>query len=534
MAEGMQWFFELQDRISAPARAAAETLKGLWSRLKLVEDETGKVAGRFKDAAGRWREANGEFVKGSRRLSLFGGAFKTAGSFNGFRALGAGLEHIGHLARGAEAVWSTLQSTVIAPIGFIAQSVQFRENTLLGLKVMLGTEEAAKRVFGESQRIAQLTPFETSDVIQQRLELITAGYSEQTSRVVQAAALDIGSILGKDRMEPFIRAMQRIQSQGTLSGEAMQELTESAGLKRAAIYERLAQQAGITGTGLELQRKVERALHQGKIRGSVVQNAIIDVVEKSITGGGPVGSAAVKYSGTLTGVISNVKASFVDLLQSIDFENIPGIKTLKSALSNLAASFAPGTEAGERMRQKISELIDRFGKLFAEWAGPDGFARIEADLSRLLTILDRIVSAAMAVGRFIRGPEGLGEPVRQRDIQSSVEAARTLPPWLRWIYGNAGRREALAATPAPVPALPAAPALPSWAMAPTPGITPPPTIAPAAIAARPHQTAQVHVEVHAGGASAKDAGVIGKVAADAVSDSVNEAFDTMGVRQGRS
>jgi hypothetical protein len=316
------------------------------------------------------------------------GAASSAGSRVGsaFSRLGAGassalgdLSHATNVMRGTVSavagIAGAVGGMVRGGVEWVVGAASFRESTLTGLRTVLGSQEAANRVFAESQRMAQQTPFDTADVIRDRMNLILNHFTESESRVLYAAGADIGTALGQDRMEPFFYALQRIKGQGALTGEAMHSL-RAAGIGESLLFPALARRLNIsTDNQRQMMAAVRQRMSAGHIDGDMALSAIVDAVERNISHG-TAGSFAVGQSETISGLLSNLRSAPSDLVQSMDMLDTPGFRAFKNGLKNVIAMLAPASASGKRLMDVLEKMVNGvFKVLFGDLSDPAALSR---------------------------------------------------------------------------------------------------------------------------------------------------------------
>lgn len=369
---------------------------------------------------------------------MAGGAFSKIGQSIGaaFSGIGTGIQvlHDGlELARGfAETILSIGQAAVTAGRQFgewVVGVASERESALTALRTVLGDQRQAQQVFDESLRIAQLTPFETADVIRDRMQLVLGGFTADESRVLYAAAADVGAALGPERQQILQRAFERIGASGHLEGRVLEEL-DAAGVGRRAIFQRLAEQMGrreLLNNQRALSAWAEPIVTQ--MTSDRALRLIVDTIGSRISGGGAVGSFSVAQSSTISGILSNLRSLPHDLLAGLDLENQPGIRGFKRALQDFMALFDGTSDTGRRFRTVLLEIInDLFGGLFG---------RGESQSSGIRRVFDSLLS----VGESIHAVLQRVVPLMRAMFSSAIT---TLGEELRDIFGEiAGSLEAM-------------------------------------------------------------------------------------------
>lgn len=396
-ATKLQWVLSLDDKMSAPAGKAAKAL----AKLEAQNERMRRAASRTDRAnaasyARAWqrssRLAQAAVRRGERERASSGAAAVTDRA-EAFGAVGTVLGTVATLAAAAAAGVVRVGSAFAEAA---SNAISFRENAITTLRTVLESDSAANRVFADSQRIARLTPFETNDVVEQRVRLIAADFTEDQSRTLQAALADVQALFGQSRAEILTSAFERIQN-GGLSGEVLEELRNSR-IGTQDIIASLARGANITaGNPQELQQRVLQAARQGRIQNSAVIAAVLDQVQRR-THNDTLGAFARQRGGeSFGGALSNLRSAFGDLLTSGDIGGLEGVRSLTRGMGRLSELMSDQTDTGRRLRAVLYELIDGAASLvgrFLEGGGAerlftrlvDGAEALWADFKGLLQI----------------------------------------------------------------------------------------------------------------------------------------------------
>jgi len=359
-ATKLQWVLSLDDRMSAPASKAARALAKLEAQNERMRRASAATARGFRGAQlaelrqARASERMRERVDRARRAE---GAASAVDRGEAFGAVGMALGTIVSVAAAAAAAVGRVGAAFASAAH---DAIVFRERSINTLRTVLQSDEAAQRVFSDSQRIARLTPFETNDVVEQRVRLIAADFSEEQSRTLQAALADVQALFGQSRAEILTSAFERIQN-GGLSGEVLEELRNSR-LGTQQVLESLARSANITYRNpQELQQRVLQAARQGRIQNSAVIASILDQVQRR-THTDTLGAFARQRGGeSFEGALSNLRSAFGDLLTSGSIGELAGVRSLTRGMGRVSELLSDQTEIGRRLRTVLYEIIGAAG-----------------------------------------------------------------------------------------------------------------------------------------------------------------------------
>lgn len=426
MTERLSWYFELVDRMSGPADRIAssleqtqgaaqqvsqsidrfeETMKSVTTVLERVEDSMKKTSASTEKVATSMRKVTGATDKTGEALKRTAGATKASTK----AAASLGDEFTSSVSRGwsVNALvgdigaglggWATLAVTVknalfgvfdaavrlgtgtvsmLAAGGkFALDALQFRESTLSSLKVMLGTEESAQRIFDQASKLANSTPLAMADVLGGYKKLLAAGFSETEVPVVFQAVGDAAAFndFNAGVIDSLSRAFGQIKGKARLQAEELNQVLEAGGgaVRRADVFANIASQLGIAVS------QVDKAIQGGRVSDDVGIFAILKALEKA--GGGAVGGMMREQGKTLTGLLSTLTDAPRAFFLSMDQSNLPGFTAIKGAVSNLIGLMDTSSETGKRLMATLDRVFNQlFGDLFGGFAGAAGMARLES------------------------------------------------------------------------------------------------------------------------------------------------------------
>lgn len=243
----------------------------------------------------------------------------------------------------------------------IVDSARVREDTMVAFREMLhGSKEEreaqAQDLYKFAVDAATQTPLDTDKIIEYLKDLTKGGFAPDESKVLLGVVADQQAKLGKG--DETIAILSRMKEGVIATAETMEGL-RAAGFQLEPIYEELAKKLGIHDEDpLKLVAKVRKRLGQtaNPVGGYTVMNALIAAQEKS--SGGLSGSFAVANSKTLSGVISNVKSSFGDLIKQMDVGRWPGVEKLKSALLLVTDEMTRADGAGQLLLAGVKQFVD--------------------------------------------------------------------------------------------------------------------------------------------------------------------------------
>lgn len=323
------------------------------------------------------------------------------------RALGLQvLGSVGGAALGAVAALAGIATGFagigIAAAGAVVEVASFRESSLVALEAVLGSAGAAGRSFRSAVTVANQTPLDTQQVIQQTQSFAVAGFGEREIAPLVAASADLGAAFGQRSSEGFALALSQIRAAGRLQGQELLQLS-NANVSRSAVLDSIARQMNL-GQGEVGRRAAQQAITQRRVTSGVGEQAALDAVRGRLDQGGQLGSFARRQSETLTGAISNARNAIFNLLVGIDFSRVPGLVAFKNVLLQVTAALQSGSPAATALRAGITGAANALGGLLARAINPTTIAAGMSAVGRGFAAVQRFATAAWPIVRsFVQG-----------------------------------------------------------------------------------------------------------------------------------
>lgn len=371
MSNKLQWAFELIDKMSGPSSKIEKALVTVKKRL----DDGSVATVRFQQNLGKTKADAGGFANVLESVGLSAGGLQTA-------VLGIGAALV----------------TASAAFGaFAMHELAFKESTLASFKLMLGTRQAAKDLFGESLQLAKQTPFGEGDVVGSYKELMSAGFSQKEVPIVFQALGDVAAASGfkKEAMGMITTQLSQVKGVGKLQMMDLKQIigwTAPAGVGLNKVYEQIAKIRGIS------KEAVPALLSGGQVKADEGIFAIISAIKEA--SGGKVGNVMVEQSKTLTGEMTRLKAAAANAFLALDLDNLPGFEAVKNFLHMINGLFAAGTPTAERFEHVIKGLVNDLGVgLFGDFTPDDmttGFNRILDAVEGTRIVLRGLIDAGKA------------------------------------------------------------------------------------------------------------------------------------------
>jgi tape measure domain-containing protein len=268
---------------------------------------------------------------------------------------------VGSLASGIEYLGSKTFDFAKFGVGALA----FKENALAGFKTILGSDEAAVRMFETARKFAAVTPFETSDVITSFKKLAGAGFKEEEIPIVFQAIGDVSALNGMDKqvMDGITRALGQIKGKGHLMTQELNQVMENAqgAINRENLFATLAKNVGVPVD------QVTGLIERGAVTSEV---AIYSMIEAIKTQYGGLGKVQLAQGQTITGLLSNMASAGNDFFFAMgkrSIDSVQGMQTFKSALTNITDALSTMSPTGLKV---MDALETAFGGIMTGFLGP--------------------------------------------------------------------------------------------------------------------------------------------------------------------
>ncbi len=343
----LTWLFELQDRMSGPASKMERSISRLGNAMQ--EGKADKFAASLKTVEGSAKKAG----DATRKLADEGFSF-------------------GQFATGLAAAGTIAAGLAVAGGKWMLDGLRFKEDTSAGFEAMLGSKDAADRVFKMATKFAAITPFKTSEVVGMANSLLTRGFKENELETLMKGVGDVGAMLGTDKMQSVIGALGKMRASGQVTGETMQMLAD-AGVNSKLVYASLATQLGKT------EEQVKQMMSAGKIKDAEGIKAAMDAIAKGLSGG-ELGGAMDAKSKTLSGLLSTLESAPEDILFALGDKLAPMVDPIKGIIKKGIELLGPEAAGGkaigavfEKMGGVIGKVAERIGQIdFEKWIGKLG------------------------------------------------------------------------------------------------------------------------------------------------------------------
>lgn len=301
------------------------------------------------------------------------------------------------------------------------QALAFKESSMAALEAVLGTKEAAHEIFEKAESFANVTPFNSQEILSAWTKL-KGDFSTEEVPIVWQAVADIGSFqttaegvrsVTSNMTENIIHLM----AQPTAMFRSMKSLFESSGniVNPTNFGKALGETLGTTPV------KAMAQLQAGTVQSKDAVVALIRTMKE--LGGGDVGNSALKASDRIIGLqmsVSKLTESLFMQMGGKEPASIQGVASYKSALGNLISYFNTANDSGKRVSKALENMFGpALQAIFGSFSGPDGALRIKNVMEKVLGFIESadwgktfgaIVQTLMTTGKVLYAVfKGFGE-----------------------------------------------------------------------------------------------------------------------------
>lgn len=426
MASKLEFILRLVDRASGPARSIGRSVGAVDRALDLV--------GRRSASAGR----------------SIAGAFRSSqGAAN---ALGRSLRHVGDVATAsfsrssaqARVFRQTLSGigaaatslpALLAGVGLGAAGAQvlggmsFKESNLTSLRVLLRDTKLASETFQKANKFANVTPFQTDEVITATKYLVTSGYKvDDIFKSVLRNAGDAASAANVP-LEQSVRAFQALKQ-----GDFGEAFGVGQGFNQLGISRK-----DLEGEGLVFDK-------QGSYKGSVEK--AMDVVNRIIERkfGGTMNEQSKAIGGMWSTITSAPQTIFFNLVPddnkqlAANPKKFAGFTALKKTLSKMTDLLNPEKAIGKKVFDKLEGFLNTsLAKVFTGMGDALTPANVGAAMDKLIAISNRILSwwernGPTVVSYATQFGKGIGDAFNQ--AKAAWDTVKPLAMWLGELAGK--------------------------------------------------------------------------------------------------
>ena len=279
------------------------------------------------------------------------------------------LKNTGNAAKSASAGVATLTKTfapllaavsVLGAARFVFVKTAELETQRKSLEVLTGSIEKTNSIIQELQEFGAVTPFTSSELIEQTKRLKAFGFETEELVDTTKRLSEVAGATGAD-LTGIATAFGQIRAKGKLQQEENLQLLE----RGVDITTELKRITGLQGDAFE------KAQRQGKIGADLVNQALINLTNE----GGAFFEGASAQADTLNGLLSTLQDSIETVARTVGTEledeiksvlnfSIQAVKTVDKLIKNfgILKKAIDVINPFEQIRSLQKQLDERFGK----------------------------------------------------------------------------------------------------------------------------------------------------------------------------
>lgn len=412
MAEPLRWLFEVQNRISGPAKAAGRDLAKLRGRLGETQkalDNLNRARGPVGGGLDRSSLPRSLDMSSSALRQIQGRTQGVAANMGFIRAnallvvgavlaVGRGLQEVAALvariARGTAELVAHFTEAVV-------QAGMLRSRALFGLERILGSPSQAREALGAARDLSEFLGTDLHETVSSLQTLMAQGFGAGEARTFFQAMADMKAVNPAANIEGMTLAISQIRSAGMLRGQELNQLV-NAGVNRGALMESIGRRLNLTGDREDVSRRVAALMAQGQISSDVTMQGILDTIQNAT--GREIGGATREFSTTLPGLFMRLQQAPARFFDAIAESSEGAFGTLREMLSDVVSLLDPASA---------------------------GFRRVVQIASTGFSVIVDVMRTAWMVGRALF--EGLFGAIGPSETNRAADALRSVREALAWL-----------------------------------------------------------------------------------------------------
>lgn len=293
------------------------------------------------------------------------------------------------------------------------------EQAGVSFSVMLGDAKKAKRLVNDLQNMANVTPFETQDLLDASKTLLNFGIS---AKEVMPDLQMLGDIAGgdKQRMASLTLAFSQMSSAGRLMGQDLLQMINAG-------FNPLEEIARKTGKSIGYWKD---EMSKGNVSVEMVRQAFMDATSE----GGRFYKMMDKQSETLEGRLSTMNDAYVLLLRSISDGFVPALKdgavVMTDVINQTTESISKFNDWAATNTQVVGGLTDMSIAIAALAAGipltNTAVVAIIASMRNFGTVTAKTTAFQVAFATYLKGDTALAMLQFRTAISATIIKIREL------------------------------------------------------------------------------------------------------------
>lgn len=375
----LEWIIRLVDKVSGPSKAVGDSLNSVVKQVDHVKKVAGSAGGGLA----------GEIGKGIVEAEALKRAFEAVGDT---------------VLRVVESVADLTYE--ISRFGIEAAS--FKEQSLIALSTVLGSDSRARSVFGGGLRLAGALPIDARESLNSMKNFAVAGINDPgTLQRLMVMTSDVKAFRGEEGASGFIRQMIDMATVGMQERHLM-FLSQQTGIREDLILKHIRELGGFGGT----DKQIKELITQGRISKNVGFNAVAMALADQERG--PIGTLSKKLSESFEGLVTRLHTRLFLLFS--DFDHAPGFRDIKRVLKSAVDLLDTDTALGSDIKSSLGDAISNIlSSVFGDVSITDFMRGLPAKIRQVGNIIRGAIEAVkgLAEGLIAGLGPGVSEMLKQ-------------------------------------------------------------------------------------------------------------------------
>jgi len=262
------------------------------------------------------------------------------------------------------------------------------EQTNIAFETMLGSADGAKKLIGELNEYANITPYENNDLYDQAKLLLNFGVAQE--KILPSLRMLGDVAMGdKNKLQGLTLAFSQIQSTGRLMGQDLLQLINTG-------FNPLQELSKMTGKSMGTLKE-----EMGK--GQISADMVTEAFKRATSEGGRFFNMSEKMSQTAMGKLSTLMGKLKLQLSGIGLSLLEKLKPLIDFAISLVDKFKPVSDVFGQIWESIKPLLTSLWELISAFVGISGNgATAEGTISRLTGIMNAFKTPIMIVAEGLK------------------------------------------------------------------------------------------------------------------------------------
>jgi hypothetical protein len=266
-------------------------------------------------------------------------------------------------------------------------AMEFQQSTKAAFVAIEGSQAKGERLYKHILDMAQTFRESPKDMMASVSALRRAGLSTEEALSIMQSSLDLKKLVPAAKIDELAKTFGKIKAQGTFGAEGLNQLAESAGLSRDAVYQAVIQMRGLSATDPKSLETVKQLFHDNKIKAEEAIPAIQRAV-MAMTGTQKAGEYAEKSKNSVASLINGLKNAPEQFLLRMSVDDGP----LQKLLLKLNELFDPASESGKRFADLLNRVGAQVMQIFEKMGTPGNAAKFEKFIVNLIKLIPALVA----------------------------------------------------------------------------------------------------------------------------------------------